>query len=497
LIIDKKIILGLLIFSNLVFGNEISQSSVATAESQSKACSQALLQAQKKALEQSGINIFSTFESKTIMSDNEVKKVVKNNLQSSYGYIKTISQNKKAKYNPNTGYITCKVNASFEVDTSKLKSQLLALRQKYDNEYEIETTKTRALKQKRALMKKYYALKDNITKKHTFNYDDSYNCGESLGLSDCKNKLKNKIKIFTKKELASKYDISSSLIKMDDIKLYNDIKSTTDDGLIVRYHGKVDAKASSVKNPYIDEINSLNTFLGEKQIINEVKQPKVASTNKKSSNSNNSIIEFFSSRKQYLILNDYINTEDDYSTSSFNWTESSDSSVSDNVEYLIFLKSKYYLKLGFGKASYKDSKKNYSGYGETATGYDKEYNYKFYSLGLSMLSNRKKNQFSQYSVDVDYMIPYSVTGYDKTYLYTKTYEEIPSPWWQRTEYNEYYAETLISDKNAKVEPFTNITLNWDLMISDDILLGMGFILYTDGQAEWEDNFMTFRLGIVL
>ena len=158
--IDKKIILGLLIFSNLVFGNEISQSSVATAESKSKACSQALLQAQKEALEQSGINIFSTFETKTIMSDNEVKKVVKNNLQSSYGYIKTISKDEKAKYNPNTGYITCKVNASFEVDTSKLKSQLLALRQKYDNEYEIETTKTRALKQKVEILILKYLLQN-------------------------------------------------------------------------------------------------------------------------------------------------------------------------------------------------------------------------------------------------------------------------------------------------------------------------------------------------
>jgi hypothetical protein len=252
-----------------------------------------------------------------------------------------------------------------------------------------------------------------------------------------------------------------------------------------------------VKNPYIDEINSLNTFLGEKQIINEVKQPKVASTDKKSSNTDNSIIEFFSSRKQYLILNDYMDVSDNYNPSSFDWTEVSDSTISDNVEYLILLKSKYYLKLGFGKASYKDSKTNYSGFWQTETGYDKEYSYKFYSLGLSMLSNRKKNQFSQYSFDVDYVIPHSVTGYDKTYLYTKTYEEIPSLWWQRTEYNEYYAETLISDKNVKVEPFTNITLNWDLMISDDIILGMGFILYTDGQAEWEDNFMTFRLGIVL
>jgi hypothetical protein len=113
-----------------------------------------------------------------------------------------------------------------------------------------------------------------------------------------------------------------------------------------------------------------------------------------------------------------------------------------------------------------------------------------------MLSNRKKNQFSQYSVDVDYVIPHSVTGYDKTYLYTESTKEKEDDYYYIS-YETYYAETLISDKNVKVEPFTNITLNWDLMISDDIILGMGFILYTDGQAEWEDNFMTFRLGIVL
>ena len=40
---NKKIVFGLLIFSNLIFGNEISQSSVATADSKSKACQKALL----------------------------------------------------------------------------------------------------------------------------------------------------------------------------------------------------------------------------------------------------------------------------------------------------------------------------------------------------------------------------------------------------------------------------------------------------------------------
>ena len=48
--IRKKILIGLIIFASSVFGNEISQSSVATSDSKSKACQQALLQAQKEAL---------------------------------------------------------------------------------------------------------------------------------------------------------------------------------------------------------------------------------------------------------------------------------------------------------------------------------------------------------------------------------------------------------------------------------------------------------------
>jgi hypothetical protein len=278
---NKIIILGLFIFSNLIFASQISKSSIATANSKGKACSQALLQAQKEALEQSGINIFSTFESKTTMSDDKIKKVIKNDIQSSYGYIKTISKPVEiTKYNPITGHITCEVNASFEVDTSKLKSQLLAISKKYDNQYEDETSRAKALRNKNELIQKYSILKDNITNTHIFDYNGSYNCGDSLGLSKCKIQLQNKIRNFTKKELAKKYDIGSSLIKMDDVKLQNNIKTTTNYGLIVKYNGKVEAKASSVKNPYIDEINSLNAFLGANQIIDKTEKPKAPSLKK-------------------------------------------------------------------------------------------------------------------------------------------------------------------------------------------------------------------------
>ena len=133
----KIIKLGLsILLTSSLYANKISQSSVATAESKGKACQQALLQAQKEALHQSGINIFTSFEKRqTMMNDNEIKNVINNSLQKSYGYITTISKDEKAEYNPNTGYITCEVNGNFEVDTSKLKSQLLALSQKYDNQY--------------------------------------------------------------------------------------------------------------------------------------------------------------------------------------------------------------------------------------------------------------------------------------------------------------------------------------------------------------------------
>ena len=137
----KIILLIFISFSNLLFGSEINQSSTATADSKSKACQQALLQAQKEALHQSGINIFTSFESKTTMTDNEVKKVIDNSLQSSYGNITTISKKERVTFDKDTGYITCKVEGSFEVDTSKLKSQMLALSKQYDNQYKEEISR--------------------------------------------------------------------------------------------------------------------------------------------------------------------------------------------------------------------------------------------------------------------------------------------------------------------------------------------------------------------
>ena len=444
---NKKIVFGLLIFSNLIFGNEISQSSVATADSKSKACQKALLQAQKEALHQSGVNIFTSFEKKqTIMNDNEIKNVINNSLQKSYGYITTISKDEKTKYNPNTGYITCEVNGTFEVDTSKLKSQLLALSQKYDNQYENESSRARALREKNELMQKYFTLKDNITDTHTFNYSGSYNCGDSLGLNECKIQLQNKIKNFTKKELANKYDIESSLIKMDDIELQNDIQSTTNYGLVVKYNGKVEAKALSVKNPYIDEINSLNAFLGEKQIIDEDEESKGPSFGEKFSKNYNLFINNLSSRRQYIILNEYINISDyDLEDTRIN------SSVSQ-FEYLIHWKKKYYFKLSIGNAKYTKSEGDWL-YDDSFKTVE-EYSYKFYSVGVSTFLIQYYGGKS--SIDIDYIVP--------------------------------------SSDDIKINNFFNLSWNNDWIIANDIILGTGIVI--GGEKAWKDNWWTFRLGMM-
>lgn len=263
----KKILFGLLIYSNSLFGNTIFQNSVATADSKSKACNLALLQAQKEALHQSGINIFTSFEKKQTIYENEVKDVINNSLQKSYGYITTISKDEKIQFDQKTGYITCEVYGKFNVDTTKLKSQLLALSQKYENQYQIEKNKTEALKRKNDLIKKYFTLKNNIIKTHTFNYNGKYYCGDTLSLVQCKQQLKNQIKDYYQKELGNRYNIESSLIQIAHTKLSNDIQIITNNGLIIQYDGKAEAKVLSLKNPYIDEIITLNAIIGKNDYI--------------------------------------------------------------------------------------------------------------------------------------------------------------------------------------------------------------------------------------
>ena len=108
-------------------------------------------------------------------------------------------------------------------------------------------------------------------------------------------------------------------------------------------------------------------------------------------------------------------------------------------------------------------------------------------MPLKLLIFESKKKFSQYSVDVDYVIPYSVTGYEKQYEYTNTRQSF---------FGNDFNETLISDENVKVEPSLNISLNWDMYLTEDISLGSGLLLYSEEDA-WDDNWLTFRLGIKL
>lgn len=482
----KKMVLGLLIFVNSIFADEVSQSAVATAESRSKACQQALLQAQKEALHQSGINIFTSFEkNEMITNNNEIKRVINNSLQKSYGYISIISKHEKTKYNPNTGYITCEVDGKFKVDTSKLKAQLLALSKKYENEYNSETSRAQALRKRNKLMQKYFILIDKITTTHIFDYNGYYNCGDNLTLNECKIQLKKKIKNFIKKKLADKYNIDSSLIKMDDIELKNDIQETIlNYGLVVKYSGKIEAKALSVKNPYIDEINSLNAFLGEKQIENEDEESKTTLFSEKLSKKYNAFTNslkeeynvfsnYLSSRQQYLILS---SSRDLHSSSyDYDWDKSRGTFISPYIEYLIYWKKKYYFKFGLGKRHYKKSKTNYHGYDSTAYGYDIDDNYNFFTFGISTFLIQSGGG-SKLSFDVDYVIPYSVDYTNKRYVYKGQVETLES-------------ETKVNN----IKAFFKISLNADIVVVDDIILGTG--ITSDGENVWKNYLWTVRLGM--
>jgi uncharacterized protein (UPF0333 family) len=212
----KNKIIVLLIVIDFTFGSMIIQTGIATAETKNKACQKALLLAQKEALQRAGINIFTSFEKKqTFMNDGKIKTIINNSFQKSYGFVKTSSKEEKVNFNPQTGYITCRVKGKFEVDTSKLKSQLLALSQKYNNQFEEENSKTKAIEEKNELLQKYNILKTNLLSTHSIDIGQiSYNGGESLSLDECKKQLKRKIKTKFKNVLAKNYNISPSLIKI-------------------------------------------------------------------------------------------------------------------------------------------------------------------------------------------------------------------------------------------------------------------------------------------
>lgn len=258
-------------FSNLLLGSEIKQSSAATADSKSKACQQALLQAQEKALHQSGINIFTKFEYKKTITDNQVKKIINTNLQSSYGSITTISKDEQVSFNQSTGYITCNVDGVFDVDTTKLKSQMLALSKKYENQYEEENRREKALEKKNILMQKYIALKNSITQSHTFHYAGNHGCSENITIKECKKQFNSKLTLFFKDKLSKKYNIDLKLITLADVKKLENFQSKVTDNITLSYDGKLNGKALSIENPYLNEINSINIFLGQKKILKPTK----------------------------------------------------------------------------------------------------------------------------------------------------------------------------------------------------------------------------------
>ena len=490
---NKKTILGLLLILNFAYGDQISQIGVATASSKLEACQEALLQAQQEALHESGINIFTSISMKqTVINDVEIKKIITDDLQKSYGYITTISKNETTDYNSKTGYITCKVNGIFEVDTSKLKSQLLALSKKYNNQYEVESSRAKALREKNELMQKYSILKDNITRSHSFKYNGSYNCGDNLGLNECTNQLHKKIRNYMKKKLAKKYNIESSLINMDEIELKDDIQSTTMNGLIVKYNGMVEANALSVKNPYIDEINSLNAFLGEEEIYDEDTEPKGPSFGEKftetMSDIGNSIAE-----RQYMIFYSGFGAGDflfDWmaydSYDSYDELSHSNKSQSSSIEFYAQLTptSPFMLKLGQGTATYKITS-SYDGYAyptEHAT--DKDYSFDYYMVGLSVGDGKKEEGWI--GLDVDYIIPSASSGS----ISNVTYND--------------YARTVTSTTNINetINPFVNFSVNIQgapFHDAENILIrhfAIGAGLHYSTNEAMKDQWITLKAGMI-
>ena len=314
---------------------------------------------------------------------------------------------------------------------------------------EVFTHKRNYTREKNELMKKYSSLKNDLTRSHTFKYNGSYNCGDNLGLNECKNQLHKKIKNYMKKELAKKYNIESSLIKMDEIELQDNILSTTINGLVVKYNGGVEANALSIKNPYIDEINSFNAFLGEQEIYDEDEEPKGPSFGEKFSETMSDIGDSIVER-QYMIFYSGFGAGDflfdwlgDAFNDSYGEVSQSNKSKSSSIEFYAQLTptSPFMLKLGQGTVTYKTTS-SYDGYAyptEYAT--DKDYSFDYYMVGLSV-GNGKKGE-GWIGLDVDYIIPSASSGTISNIKYSD-YDKIV---------------TSTTTINETIDPFVNFSVN--------------------------------------
>jgi hypothetical protein len=185
---------------------------------------------------------------------------------------------------------------------------------------------------------------------------------------------------------------------------------------------------------------------------NEEITPKGPSFTDKIKSRYNNIIDFFSSKKQYFMINGFMNFRDNCCMDSKIYSHIS------QFEYLINLKTKYYLKLTTGSASYKKTQtdENYDddNYGEDIV--KEDYSYKYTSVGLSTMILQAEGG-SKSSIDIDYVVPFSQEG------------------------------------TKKVGNFFNIVWNNDLVITDNIVIGTGFVI--GGEEAWKDNWWTVRLGI--
>jgi len=352
-----RLFLSLFLFTLLLSSKSITSSSTSTKDSKKEACQEATKQAQKQALEESGINIFSSFKMKKVLANKKIEKIISNSIQSSYGLVKRKSIKESISFNEKTSQITCIIDGIFEVDTSNLKHQMKALKLKYENEYKEEVQRKRNLVKKEKILKKYGRLTNKITRKHTFKYNNSYNCGDNMNLSNCKKEIKKEIKLFFKKKLAKKYHISSSYIEIGDITFYRKIKIKPGNSLRVSYNGNISSRAIKVKNPYSKDIENINI---EDEKINIDYNEKLGLNIKSNDNTKK--------------INDYIYFSYEFHKNS--------KSFHLNYKKSLFVQS-FFMTLGIGVAKYNN------------------YKYNVASLGLSyFISNNL-------SLDIESILPYT------------------------------------------------------------------------------------------
>ena len=239
-----------------------------------EACQNAKYSAREKALYQAGVNIFSKQTFETNKEKKEIQSSFKTyTTQTTSGRAKPLQELDRDTIEDSNGY-RCIIKEKFEVNMAVLKSQIEAIRAKYELQtaqanLEQTTINNRAdIEEKiKAIKGKYEILQSRFNGSQTIPYQGEITCRNETPFTKCDERFKTsqKLKRGISQKLAKLFNISPSIIGINDITLSEQMThgKHSVEGFYKRlYDGKVTVRAELTGSPYNDQLRQLHREKG-------------------------------------------------------------------------------------------------------------------------------------------------------------------------------------------------------------------------------------------